>query len=541
MNNFSLINNYKNILNTNVMYYTVFLSIMFDFVAGLKEDFNILFYFYDLITMLKLNISIFLNSEGEENSLFLYLFVFYITTSIVLSFTKKFEFKYYYFLVDFFVCTLVLHLLNYTLDVPRFPVKIVLPFFFILSLIVNRIKNLFFLKNLFVLSIFIIFWNFCIMFINIKEDSRIFESVFFKNRYLISSNNIFEDITGLKFWELNCCSSETYVNSGFKPGSFISNWRNKIIFVTGSGKFYTLDSNNLNQKIIKLNMLESNFFDFANKENFESVNKISIRGVETYDDDIYISYINQSKNNCYNLSILQGEININGITFESLFEPRECIEILDITNSQLHSSGGAILKHENNLYFSIGEFLESTLAQEEDNNFGKIIKIDLKNKNYEIKSTGHRNIQGMVFENGTILATEHGPKGGDELNKIDLNSNKLPNFGWPISSYGEHYDGKHYEDMPLYNSHSKYGFIEPLLYFTPSIGISDIKIYQNKYIISSMKSGRLYIISKNTFGNAYNKNNLNLEKRIRDILIFDNKLLLFIEDQPGLAVFNLEN
>ena len=77
MKNFSLINFYKNILNTNVLYYTVFLSIMFDFVVILKEDFNILFYFYDLITMLKLNISIFLNSEGGENSLFIYLFVFY--------------------------------------------------------------------------------------------------------------------------------------------------------------------------------------------------------------------------------------------------------------------------------------------------------------------------------------------------------------------------------------------------------------------------------------------------------------------------------
>ena len=144
MKNFSLINFYKNKLNTNVLYYTVFLSIMFDFVVILKEDFNILLYFYDLITLLKLNISIFLNSEGGENSLFIYLFVFYVTTSIVLSFTKKFSIKYYYFLLDFFVCMLVLYLLNYTLDVPRFPVKIVFPFFFILTLIVNTVKNLFF-------------------------------------------------------------------------------------------------------------------------------------------------------------------------------------------------------------------------------------------------------------------------------------------------------------------------------------------------------------------------------------------------------------
>ena len=52
---------------------------------------------------------------------------------------------------------------------------------------------------------------------------------------------------------------QKHVNSGFKPGSFISNWRNDVIFVTGSGNFYILDSNNLNQKFIKLNMLSQTF------------------------------------------------------------------------------------------------------------------------------------------------------------------------------------------------------------------------------------------------------------------------------------------
>ena len=65
--------------------------------------------------------------------------------------------------------------------------------------------------------------------------------------------------------------------------------------------------------------------------------------------------------------------------------------------------------------------------------------------------------------------------------KIRFNHNpllKVKNFGWPISSYGEHY-AKHnskkiLSEAPLKKSHKKYGFEEPLKYFNPSIGISEI-------------------------------------------------------------------
>lgn len=54
-------------------------------------------------------------------------------------------------------------------------------------------------------------------------------------------------------------------------------------------------------------------------------------------------------------------------------------------------------------------------------------------------SYGHRNIQGMVYiaETGSLYATEHGPKGGDELNLIT----KGANYGWPIATHGVNYDG----------------------------------------------------------------------------------------------------
>ena len=96
---------------------------------------------------------------------------------------------------------------------------------------------------------------------------------------------------------------------------------------------------------------------------------------------------------------------------------------------------------------------------------------------------GHRNPQGLYYNktNNFLLEAEHGPEGGDEINLIELDPNKIPNYGWAISSYGEHYGGKNapynkkkYVKYPLYKSHSEYNFIEPLIYFNPSIGISQI-------------------------------------------------------------------
>ena len=63
------------------------------------------------------------------------------------------------------------------------------------------------------------------------------------------------------------------------------------------------------------------------------------------------------------------------------------------------------------------------------------------------------------------------------INLGELNNDNIPNYGWPIASAGEHYrdpNGDKYEKYPLYNSHIKYGFIEPLKSFVPSIGISEI-------------------------------------------------------------------
>ena len=67
--------------------------------------------------------------------------------------------------------------------------------------------------------------------------------------------------------------------------------------------------------------------------------------------------------------------------------------------------------------------------------FGKIIEIDKTKKNYNLVSIGHRNVQGITKDGNYLISLNMGL---DEINVNYLLDKKKKNFGWPISSYGEH-------------------------------------------------------------------------------------------------------
>ena len=150
------------------------------------------------------------------------------------------------------------------------------------------------------------------------------------------------------------------------------------------------------------------------------------------------------------------------------------------------------------------------------------------------------------------MSTEHGQKGGDEINKILLNENKIPNYGWPISSYSDYYGYEDFEirkKAPLYKSHEKYGFVEPIKYFTPALGISQLveaknfnnNFNENTLMVSSLKNKKLYFLEfNNDFSNIISQNNIEIGERIRDIIKFQNdKYLLFLEDTPALGILSI--
>lgn len=344
------------------------------------------------------------------------------------------------------------------------------------------------------------------------------------------------------------------LNSGFYdgihellPGSgYIDFYNNKILVMSSKGIIAYTDD--LNKK--KLLQIKNNIDDFININQFKKNRAASIKDILISEKKIFVSYTQEIKNDCWNTSVVYGDIEFKEIYFKELFTSKKCVLALN-----LHSSGGRMVKFgEDYILLSVGEFLVSHLAQNINNINGKIIKININDNKHEIISMGHRNPQGLFFDkiNNFILQTEHGPQGGDEINliKIDkIDNSKIQNFGWPISSYGEHYGGKNaksnienYKKYPLYKSHTEYGFIEPLKSFVPSIAISEIeKIGNNKYVVSSLKNKSLYFFSLDDQKNIIDLKRVEVFERIRDIKFKNKKLYLFLETTPSIGVINLTN
>ena len=271
-----------------------------------------------------------------------------------------------------------------------------------------------------------------------------------------------------------------------------------------------------------------------------------ILDISISDEIIYISYVTK-KNNCNYLNIFFAEISLDIINFKPLLESDEC--------SKQSMSGGRIKKYNHNgrngILITTSEIkmnAPSNNAQSDQSIIGKILFLDTISKNVINFSKGHRNPQGLYVEDKLILSTEHGPQGGDEINKIVFGGN----YGWPLASYGSRYNkirnGENNieanKSLKYNKSHSEMSFIEPVYSFIPSIGISEmIKIptnfseeFKDNFFISSLNDKSLYRIkfSKN-FSRVIYSEKIYIGHRIRDIK-FDqnnNNFILLLEDPNG--------
>lgn len=340
-----------------------------------------------------------------------------------------------------------------------------------------------------------------------------------------------------------------------KPLGYMEGYKDKIILITGDGNIFFFDSV-INYQI-KLLSLRSNIKNYSE---FTSGSPVSIKDIMILEDKLLVSYTKEVSNNCYNTSILEANINFKFLNFKEYFTYDECS---NKTNHFPIKSGGRMSEYYNGkIIFSIGEYETYTnIAQDKNSLFGKIIEIDTNTKSHEILSVGHRNSLGLLFdlENEILISTDNGPKGGDEINlDIKPNSNKYKNFGWPISSYGNHYDNQFRELSPLYDSHIKYGNVEPLKFFINGIGISQV-VKLNKFF--GAESGASYFVSSLGYDDSIKNGgrtihhiklsddykNISFEEkivigeRIRDIIINDNLILMILENSASLGILKKIN
>jgi len=349
------------------------------------------------------------------------------------------------------------------------------------------------------------------------------------------------------------------LNSGFylginqvKPGSgYIDFYKGNIIVLSSRGVLAF--KKNIQDVEENFQQIKNNINEFIGIEQFIKDKSFSLKDILVLNNQVFISYTEEIKKDCWNTSVIYSDINFENIKFEKLFSPKECVHStnnIDKEFKAIQSGGRIIYFDDNHILLSVGDYRNRHLAQDIKSVNGKIIKVNIDNGNYEIISMGHRNPQGLYFdkENNFILETEHGPVGGDEINLIEVskvNKEKIQNFGWAISSAGEHYgkiekNKKKYEKYPLYKSHIAHGFIEPLKSFVPSIGISEIvKVEQNRYVASSLIGQSLYFFELNETKQIINLDRVEVDERVRDLRFYNNKLYLFMENTASIGVINL--
>ena len=339
---------------------------------------------------------------------------------------------------------------------------------------------------------------------------------------------------------------ETGISNTFPGSGYVDFYGNNFIVLSSRG---ILGFGKLENDEFSFHQIENNIQQFIGKSQFKKHKRFSIKDLKIHNNKIFVSYTDEIKDNCWNISVIYSDFNFSKINFKKLFSPNECVHSINNDDNEFNAmqSGGRIIGINNeNIILSIGEFRSRYLAQNINSVNGKLIKINTINSNYEIISRGHRNVQGLLYDNDEnyLLFTEHGPAGGDEINLLDFDEQSLNNFGWPIASYGYHYSDKldisRKNKYPFLKSHSLYGFNEPLKYFTPSIGISEIiKVDTKSYVFSCLACKSIFFFKLDEKNKLFELQKIEIGERIRDMVFKEKKIYLFLEDTASIGIIEL--
>ncbi len=335
---------------------------------------------------------------------------------------------------------------------------------------------------------------------------------------------------------------------------YMEKYNNYLIVFSNSGDSFIINqpAESFNNKIlINFKYIENNLDKLILSREYKESYGYGPKDLKIIQDYLYLSTLKEVKKKCFTVSILRSKLPQNfdnqfSFNFENYFQSEQCKTKYGGKDPwRQHQSGGRIINFdENYIILTTGDFNYMDTAQNKENMFGKIIKINKKRTNdYQIISLGHRNVQGLSYNRNKnyLISTEHGPKGGDEININNLK--KIVNFGWPISSYGVHYDGKKRIYAPLHQNHIKFGFKEPAKFFSPAIGISEIievDAFNETYLLTSLKAQTIFFVKVTDKQDIQIINKFKIGERIRDIIKFDNKnYMVTLEESPGLALITL--
>ncbi|WP_321997646.1 PQQ-dependent sugar dehydrogenase [Draconibacterium orientale] len=245
--------------------------------------------------------------------------------------------------------------------------------------------------------------------------------------------------------------------------------------------------------------------------------------------------------------IVRGKIENNSWTSEEvLFEAAH-----DSYRTTRHHYGCRIVFDPwGHLFFAIGDRGAGYQAQDFTLPNGKVHRIykdgsipadnPFLNEEGAVKSLfslGNRNIQGMAVHplTGELWVTEHGPMGGDELNRIEWGKN----YGWETITYGKNYNG-----TIITEETHKPGMEQPNLYWRPSIAVCGLDFYRgnlfskwkNKLLVGALKYEEVRLLQIEGDKVVHQEVIVKNQGRVRDVSTGPEGAIYVVLNNPGTVI-----
>jgi glucose/arabinose dehydrogenase len=194
---------------------------------------------------------------------------------------------------------------------------------------------------------------------------------------------------------------------------------------------------------------------------------------------VYLSYSEPGDGGA-STAVARGRLNAGGAALENV---QIIFRQLPKVDSNGHFGSRLVFARDGTLFVTLGDRRKFDPAQDLTSHIGKIVRINpdgsvprdnpfvgRSDARPEIWSYGIRNSQGATLhpQTGALWEVEHGPRGGDELNRPEAGKN----YGWPLVSWGVHYNG---QDIP--KPTTRPDLAPPVRHWSPVISPSGMAFY----------------------------------------------------------------
>jgi aldose sugar dehydrogenase len=267
---------------------------------------------------------------------------------------------------------------------------------------------------------------------------------------------------------------------------------------------------------------------------------------------VYLSYSKPTERGAA-LAIARGTLDLTGRA-PRLTNVRDfwVMDEDDQDSSGLHF-GGRMAWHpdDGSLYLTVGERRNISRAQDKDDQAGSVLRIgrdgnppadnpfvDDDDANPYVFAYGNRNPQGIAFgPDGQLWINDHGPKGGDELNRIQAGEN----YGWPFTTAGVDYSG-----APIGEGRTSRDMVEPALVFRGTVAPSGLVFYEGEQFRAwegdALNGGMVAeaIVRVRIDGAfAREEERIDIGRRVRDLQVADDGAIWLVTDHEDGEVMRL--